>query len=158
LQSSVAQHTHWKDLSISSTHEINYKDGKVRNKFSKNNLKMYSYNDKKYYVIRGKKYTFKQLIYLNHNIPTVPLPPSTGWVPLNIDPDYEINKEERLIRTRRTGKVLKNFDGSFKIKSRLCDIDDLINNRIDKVEPDIPFKFPKQPDPSTINLLEIITG
>jgi hypothetical protein len=41
LQRSVAQHAHWKDLSISSTHEINYKDGVVRNKFSKHILELY---------------------------------------------------------------------------------------------------------------------
>jgi hypothetical protein len=136
----------WVDLPISSIHEANFEKGVVRNKYSKKELKPQEHHDKQFYTIYKKKYTLKQLKYLQSITCTASLPDTSAkWKVLAFDPDYEVNEEEKLIRTRSTGHVLKNLEGKFKLKSRLYDIEDLINNTAErpKVKECLAFHQPQ---------------
>jgi hypothetical protein len=149
IQKYLSENDNWKDLSVSYKYEINYKNGAVRDKLTKRDLKihickrvsenafwgpMYS-TGKKYYTIHGKIYTIGQLLYYNYLYPTNSSNPSNIWEVLKIDHDYEINREEKQIFSRKTGKLLKGIKGEFKyrIKSKIYHIDDLIKLQ-DEVE------------------------
>jgi hypothetical protein len=139
----------WVDLPVSSKHQINFEKGAVRNKFSKRELKIQKYNNHEYYAINGKKYTIKQLHYLHSMMATAPLPDTiSGWEISKFDPDYEINVTDKLIRTRITGHVLKNFNNKYKIKTKYYDIDDLINKHTlnEPIEQTSKFVIPPQPE------------
>jgi hypothetical protein len=141
--------TEWVDLPISSKHQINFEKGAVRNKFSKHELKPHGYNDREYYNINGKRYTIKQLRYLHSMMATAPLPDTaSGWEISKFDPSYEINIADKLIRTRITGQLLKNFDNKFKIKTRYYDIDELIKKHTlnEPIEKKPKFIIPPQPE------------
>jgi hypothetical protein len=141
--------TDWVDLPVSSKHQINFEKGVVRNKFSKHELKPHGYNGREYYCINGKKYSIKQLRYLHSTMATAPLPDiAYGWEISKFDPNYEINVTDKLIRTRITGHVLKNFDNKFKIKTRYYDIDELIKKHTlnESIEQKPKFVIPPQPE------------
>jgi hypothetical protein len=147
----------WVDLPMTSIHEANFEKGIVRNKYSKKVLKPQEHHGKQFYTIYKKKYTLKQLKYIQSTTPTVPLPVISGeWKVLAFDPDYEVNEEEKLIRTRSTGHVLKNFNNRFRIKSTLYGIDDLINNTVER-KPKVsePIAFP-QPRPQNIDFMNLL--
>jgi hypothetical protein len=137
----------WVPIIISNLHELNYSTNEVRNKYSKHLLKPIHYNGKQYYTIHDTRYTFRQLKYLNCTVPTVPLPPDTcKWESLKFDSNYEICIEEKKVRTRTTGHVIKeSTTGKIKLKHKSYPIEQLINNQLSPEEYPIEKPKPKEP-------------
>jgi hypothetical protein len=132
LQNFIFENDTWSTLEESLRYEINYKNGVVRDGYTKCNLKVKFFKrrsipDIKAYVVNnGEKYSVRQLIYLNYMYVRTPIPPPNRWEVLKFNPNYKICREETLICSIKTGKLLKNINGKYRINSKLYRMDDLI--------------------------------